>query len=657
MPAPRPAPADHLHITPEPQIHATPKRLDAAPARHDATPTRLDRIPPATPTPRDRLATLRLISGIPLHSLRKTARTMRYRLHFLHLIPAALLLAPAAEAAESPKKGEPALTAQTMRSGGERPPEQRSVRFDSADLQFELLPDRYRLNGIATLNFTATAPVSRLVIDLDRNLPVSALAIDGRTLPRSAYANREGQLTVTLPRPLRAGEKVTARITYGGTPHVAVNAPWDDGVVWSKIPDGKLWFATTAEGYGCDLFWPCLDFPEGEPGVVDLHITVPAGLKAPSNGRLIGVDTLADGRTRWNWRTRNPNTYALALNVGPYEEVSGSYKSRYGNTIPMHYWYLPGERAKAEKLFAEFAPTLDFFESVVGPYPFGDEKLGVVETPHKGMEHQTINAYGNDYAKAIEGFDWLFQHEFTHEWFANQLTAANWDDYWLHEGYGSYMQPAYGEWREGRARYAAMMNGQRGTIQNKVPIVQGRVVTEEEVYEADKGGAGQDIYVKGSWMLHTLRYLIGDTDFWNVTRLAVYGRTDPRPGNFRPRFGSSKEYEGFVRQVTGHDYGWFFDVYLRQAALPDLTMTRTGNRVDLAWTVPGGGAFPMPVEVSVDGKVQTIAMPNGRGSIGNVPAGAHVVLDPDARILRRSEAVEEMQRWQAEQRAKRPPRK
>ena len=39
---------------------------------------------------------------------------------------------------------------------------------------------------------------------------------------------------------------------------------------------------------------------------------------------------------------------------------------------------------------------LDFFESMIGPYPFGDEKLGIVETPHLGMEHQTINAYGND---------------------------------------------------------------------------------------------------------------------------------------------------------------------------------------------------------------------------------------------------------------------
>ena len=212
-----------------------------------------------------------------------------------------------------PAKGEPPLTAQTMVSGGVRPPEQLAMRFDSADLSFEILPDTEELNGIAVLDFTAKAPLARLVIDLDRNLPVKAITIDGKPLKPGGWSNPEGQLVVTLPRPLRAGQKVRAKITYGGTPHVAVRAPWDTGVVWAKTPDGRPWFATTSQGYGCDLFWPCLDYPMGEPGVVTLHITVPKGLKAPSNGVLLGVDTLPDGRTRWNWRTKHPNTYAICL--------------------------------------------------------------------------------------------------------------------------------------------------------------------------------------------------------------------------------------------------------------------------------------------------------------------------------------------------------
>ncbi len=562
------------------------------------------------------------------------------------LLALCIFLPTAADA----KKGEPPITLQTQRSGGVINAEQAKLGFESADLAIEVFPDREAIAATATLTFKANTALDRLVIDLDHNLPVSAVRIDGQPLAPTAWSNPEGQLTIMLPQPVAAGARVSAAITYGGTPHVAVRAPWDDGFVWSKTPDGRPWIASTAEGYGCDLFWPCLDFPTGEPAQMTLHITVPKGLSAPSNGVLLGTDTLADGRTTWNWRIKHPNTYAIALNIAPYEVISGSYKSRFGNTIPMYYWYLPGEKQQAQGLFAEFAPTLDFFESMIGPYPFADEKLGVVETPHLGMEHQTINAYGNGYAKSVEGFDWLFQHEFAHEWFGNQLTAANWDDYWLHEGFGSYMQPLYGQWREGQARYAAMMDLQRPRIENRAPIVSGTIRTEEEVYEESKGGPAGDIYAKGSWMLHTLRGLIGDAAFFDVTRRMVYGRPDPKPGNFSPRFGSSAEFEKLVNVATGKDYGWFFDVYLRQAKLPDLVATPMPGGLDLRWQ-DAGSAFAMPVEVDVGGTIINVAMTGGHGTVA-VPDGAHVVIDPNARILKRSPAVEALQAFRRKASAK-----
>ncbi|HEU0043629.1 M1 family metallopeptidase [Sphingomonas sp.] len=557
-------------------------------------------------------------------------------------LPALALLT----AADLPKKGEPPLTVQTMRSGGAVDPEQAKLRFDAADLAFEIIPETRRLHGVATLTFSARTPLSALTLDLDRNLPVTAVTVDGAALPAASWSNPQGRLVIRLPRPLPAGKAVTARITYAGTPHIAVNAPWNDGVVWSAAPDKRLWFATTAQGYGCDLFWPCLDFPTGEPATVTLHITIPKGLKAPGNGVLLGVDSLPDGRTTWHWRARQPNTYAIALQVGPYDELRDTYRSRYGNTIPLHFWHLPGKPAEARALLAEFAPTLDFFEAVIGPYPFGDEKVGVVETPHLGMEHQTINAYGNAYAKAPEGFDWLFHHEFAHEWFGNQLTARDWDDYWLHEGFATYMQPLYGRWREGEARYAAMMAAQRDKIANKAPMVRDRAMSGDDVYEEARGGPGGDIYYKGSWILHTLRGLIGDRAFFSATRLLVYGRTDPEPGNFTPRYGSTRELQAAVRRVTGDDYDWFFDAYLRQPGLPELVEARVGDRLSLRWQVTGGKPFPMPVDVQVDGRTQRLAMSDGTGSLV-LRAGSHVVVDPWAKILRRSVAIERTHAWRA----------
>ncbi|MBS0284678.1 MAG: M1 family metallopeptidase [Proteobacteria bacterium] len=556
------------------------------------------------------------------------------------------MLLALALAADLPAKGMPPLTPQTQRSGGPIDPDQAKLGFDHADLSFEIYPERHTLGGIAVLDFTARAPLERIVLDLDRNLPVSAIAVDGAPLAKEGWRNPEGRLTIALPHIVATGGKVRVAITYGGTPHVAANAPWDDGMVWSQTPDKRPWIASTDEGYGCDLLWPCLDFPTGEPALVDLHITVPRGLKAPANGVLLGVDTLPDGRTRWNWRARQPNTYAIALNIAPYEEISGSYHSRFGNTIALHYWYLPGEEQQARALFAEFAPTLDFLESTIGPYPFGDEKVGVVETPHKGMEHQTINAYGNGYAKAPEGFDWLFHHEFSHEWFGNQMTAADWDDYWLHEGFASYMQPLYGRWREGEARYIVMLDQQRNLILNRAPVVSGQSRTEEEVYEPAKGGPATDIYYKASWMLHTLRWLIGDNAFFDATRRLVYGRPDPKPGNFAPRYGSTADFERDVKLASGRDLGWFFDAYLRRAALPELAETRTGDTLTLEWKA--GGPFPMPIELSVDGAVRRVDLPDGHATLA-VPAAAHVVIDPMARVLRRSIAVEQYQAWRYRQ--------
>lgn len=557
-----------------------------------------------------------------------------------------MILLALAAAAQLPAKGMPPLTAQTQRSGGAVDAEQAKLAFDHADLSFEVYPEKRALSGIAILTFTARAPLDRVVLDLDRNYAISAIAVNDVALPKAAWRNPEGRLTITLPHTVTIGGQVRVRITYGGEPHVAANPPWDDGMVWARTPDKRPWIASTDEGYGCDLLWPCLDFPTGEPALVDLHITVPKGLKAPANGVLLGVDTLPDGRTRWNWRARQPNTYAIALNIAPYEEISGSYHSRFGNTIALHYWYLPGEEAQARGLFAEFAPTLDFFESVIGPYPFGDEKVGVVETPYKGMEHQTINAYGNGYAKAPEGFDWLFQHEFAHEWFGNQMTAADWDDYWLHEGFASYMQPLYGLWREGEARYIVLLDQQRNQILNRAPLISGQPRTEEEVYEPSKGGPATDIYYKGAWTLHTLRWLIGDAAFFDATRRLVYGRPDPKPGNFAPRYGSTADFERAVKTASGRDLGWFFDAYLRRAALPELTATRDGDSLTLRWQA--GGPFPMPIELSINGIARRVEMPGGAATLA-VPTGAHVVIDPMVRVLRRSIAVEQYQAWRDRQ--------
>jgi aminopeptidase N len=546
---------------------------------------------------------------------------------------------------------QPSLTDYSLGSGAPRSAAQQALDFDKADLKLRIEPATRSIHGDVTLTFGTRAPLGSIELDLDRNLPIDAIAVDGQPLPATSWRNPQGKLTIDLPHPLEPGRQVALRVQYHGQPHVAKKAPWDGGFVWSQTPDGQPWVASAVQGEGCDLFWPCIDHPTGKAKQVDEHITVPSPLVAAGNGIPMGMEE-ADGWRTWHWRTKNPSTYGISINVAPYQLLSGEYRSRYGNAIPLRMWYLPQNEKGARELFAEFAPMLDFFESTIGPYPFGDEKMGVVETPHKGMEHQTINAYGNKYAKTAYGYDELLQHEFAHEWFGNQLTNANWDDMWLHEGLGSYMQPLYMQHLRGDQEYFAALLHQRALIENKAPIVSGKPRLEEDVYDTKRGGPGQDIYNKGSLVMHTLRGLIGDEAFFRAVREEVYGSADPRPGNFAPRYGTTPEFIAIANRVSGRDLDWFFQAYLYQKDLPELQATRSGNTLQLAWKTEKNTPFPMPVEVRVGERVLSVPMTDGRGSIA-LPEGMAYTLDPHSKVLRREQRIERYHQWQEEMKKRR----
>lgn len=563
-------------------------------------------------------------------------------IRFFCAVSASALLSVGPANAQNAPAREP--TAFTLQTDLPRTPEQEAVRFDKADLSIRVLPEEKSIAGVAVLDFTVLEPIQRLAVELDTLFVISEIQLDGTVMPADLWSNPEGRLTVEIPAGLATGDTPTLTIAYAGQPRVAPRAPWNGGFVWATAPTGEPWVGSAVQLNGCDLVWPCIDNSNAEPGRLDMHITTPANVSAPGPGVFLGMTENADGTRTWSWSIARPNIYAAMINVGPYEEVTAPYRSRFGNTIPMHYWHLRSDDpAKVARLFAEFAPMLDFFESTIGPYPFGDEKMGVVETPYLGMEHQTINAYGNEYRVDGRGYDWLLQHEFAHEWFANQLTNRNADDMWLHEGLGSYMQPLYARFLHGERYLQAELKGLREGLVNAFPVVSGTDRTVNQVYGGGEGPGG-DIYAKGSLIAHTLRMTIGDEAFYEVIRRLVYGRPDPRPGNFAPRLGSTREMNDIVNQVTGENYDWFFNGYLYQAALPVLEQTREGDRLTLAWTTGDGGAFPMPVEVDVDGRLQTVLMPGNRATV-TVPAGATLLIDPGNKLLRQLDVIDALQTY------------
>ena len=520
-------------------------------------------------------------------------------------------------------------TPYSLKSGGQVAPLQQGLTVEHADLTFAFDFDNKILMGTTTLTLKGEGSRSAFSVDLDSVFTVNSVAVNGEALAASQYRNVGGELQITPSSEVTL--PLTVTISYEGQPRIPVRAPWDGGVMWEKTPDGANWLATAVQGEGCDLFWPCIDQPHGEPNQTDLHIQVPKPLVAASNGVLVDVTDNGDTRT-YHWQTRSAhNTYGIALNIAPYEKLETTYSSIYGNTYPIVYYHLPGNEQQAKVLFDEIPTMLTFFERMIGPYPFGNEKVGVAQTPHLGMEHQTINAYGNEYKKDEFGFDWLLQHEFAHEYFGNQVTNDNWDHMWIHEGLGSYMQPLFAQYLSGDVAYMTYLNNQRKGLINTHPIVSNKLMEVEQVYERGVGPA-LDIYYKGSWIMHTLRNLIGDDAFFSAVRELVYGTDQPKPGNFTTIYRNTQDFIEIVNRRTGKDLSWFFDVYLYQPKLPKLVETRTEDSVTFSWNSPQNLPFPMPLEVSVNGEVQVLDITSPK-TITVTPFDV-VIADPNSKVLR-----------------------
>jgi len=345
------------------------------------------------------------------------------------------------------------------------------------------------------------------------------------------------------------------------------------------------------------------------------------------------------GWNTYSWRVTTPiNTYGIALNIAPYQTITRDYTSVAGDTFPVTYWVLPENLEKGKVLFEDILRQMAFFESVFGPYPFRQDKYGVVETPHLGMEHQSIIAYGNNYKMdrwgEDRGYDELHLHEFAHEWWANLVTCANWNDFWIHESFASYGQALYAEHVGGQAKYFTEMKEQH-SFANKAPIAPREKKSTAEMYFGDRPGSpGGDIYYKGSWVLHTLRWLLGDDKFFPALKRMAY--PDPAKEKTKDgsacRFATTDEIRAIAEKSSGVDLGWFFEVYLRQPRLPTLGWKVENDTLLLSWSSPTGQPFPMPVEVQLGDAFVRVECPLGQGKLAL--GGKPVVVDPRERVLR-----------------------
>ncbi|MBS1714898.1 MAG: M1 family metallopeptidase [Armatimonadetes bacterium] len=510
-------------------------------------------------------------------------------------------------------------------SGGVLKLEQAAYDVQSYDVSLRVDPAAKSFRGMTVMLAKTVVPTASVLIDLDDPFAVSKIT-DGKTALK--FERLKGALRVHFPMSKQPGDAIRIETTYAGVPHVAKNAPWDGGTVWAKTPSGADWISVALQGAGADLLFPCKDHPSDRPDRATMRITVPAPLTAVGPGRLKETIKNPDRTSTFVWEMPLPiNNYSLVFNAAPYELVKDTVKSVGGQNVPIGFYVLPEHKAQAPKLIAEQKKYLAFMEKYCGPYPFRSVKLGIVETPHLGMEHSTAIAYGNRFRFAPDGLDWLLLHEFGHEWWANLVSNADWRDMWIHEGFQSFLDTFYIEQTRGKDAYFAAMKGRKRNVRNAAPVAP-REETSSEAY-------GGDIYDKGALVLNSLRYLIGDEAFLKSIRRMAY----PTPESEKwtdgraLRFVTTDDFVTVASRESQRDLSWFFEVYVRQASLPVLESESSDGVLTLAWKTSEGLPFPMPLDVVVDGKTVRVPMDGGKGTVRY--SGAAPVIDPNGWVLRK----------------------
>ena len=533
--------------------------------------------------------------------------------------------------------GQRAHPSKPTETGGPLLPEQAAFDVQTYDVSIKVDPKTKSITGVTVMTAKVVNPTDTIILHLDEAYGIDRVFSEGGNRQVGLkYAREGGKIRITFPTRKQKGETFETIISYGGTPRVAPNPPWVGGFIWTKTPSGADWVSIAMQNDGADLLFPVKDHPSDKPETATMRVTVPDPLVAVGPGVLDETVKNANGTSTYIWKTTNPiPNYSILFDAAPYRVIKDSVKSVTGEMIPIEFYILPESFENGPKLIAETKKYNAFYEKYLGPFPWRSQKLGIVETPHLGMEHSTHLAYGNKFRYDPQhGYDWLQLHEFGHEWWANLVTARDWNDFWIHEGFQSFMDTLYLEHLGKKDAYFTAMKGRAKATRNIQPVAPRGEKFSYEVYlqAPDYVQSDGDIYGKGAVVLHTLRYLIGDDAFFRALRRMAYPRkemeayTDGR----QQRLTDTDEFLKIVEEESKMKLGWFFELYLRQPQLPKLITETAGNAVNLRWETPNNMPFPMPIDVEVDGKIQRVEMRNGRASV----IAVNPTIDSDGWVLR-----------------------
>ena len=361
-------------------------------------------------------------------------------------------------------------------------------------------PNNRYISGNITSYFKSNAiQLDSIEFDLEKSMVIDSVVQN--SIGRN-FSRRENKFAVKLGNSLQSNEIDSFTVFYRGTP---TNSGFGSFTV-SKQSTNKnnpiLW--TLSEPYGAMEWWPCKQSLTDKIDSVDIIVTSPEAYRTASNGILVS-ENVANGFRTMHWKHRFPiATYLVAIAVTNYVNYSDFLTLEDGRKLEVQNFVYPEYYEIAKNSTPVTTEIIALYNHLIGEYPFSREKYGHAQFGWGGgMEHQTISFMNNF------NFE-LVAHELAHQWFGDYITLGSWHDIWLNEGFATYMS--------GLA-YENLLGGKWWPQFKKVNLDNITQLPGGSVYVKDTSNInllfnGRLSYSKGAFLLHMLRWILGDQKFF-----------------------------------------------------------------------------------------------------------------------------------------------
>jgi leukotriene-A4 hydrolase len=387
------------------------------------------------------------------------------------------------------------------------------VRHVAIDLRTDF--EERRLEGTVELAVEQVDP-NAAVLNLDtRGLEISTVHLvesSGRARVL-AFKIAEpdpilgSKLSIEFPHCCAATSQMRIRIAYR-TSSEASALQW---LSPSQTYDAKPYLYSQGQAIHTRSWIPLQDTPSVRV-TYEARIRTPADLVAVMSAARVGDPGASPGEFRFEMKQPIPS-YLIALAVGDLRFQALGERTG--------VWTEPSRLAAAAREFGDLSRMLEAGERMAGPYRW--ERYDLLVMPrafaYGGMENPRLSFISPSTVAGDRSLVSVIVHELAHSWSGNLVTNSTWDDFWLNEGFTTYLEHRLVE---------ALYGARRASMEDAIAY-QELVQTIKDLEAAGLPGdsalhldlAGRDpnegtsdvAYQKGRWFLGFLEERFGRPAF------------------------------------------------------------------------------------------------------------------------------------------------